>query len=33
MIDSEYYKNYKGPPLILAQIWKDQEIKTQKIVR
>tara|TARA_Y100000996_G_C22500203_1_gene634089 strand:+ start:67 stop:390 length:324 start_codon:yes stop_codon:yes gene_type:complete len=24
MINSEYYKNYKGPSLILAQIWKDQ---------
>ena len=27
MIDSEYYKNYRGPNLTLAQIWKHGEEK------
>lgn len=27
MIESEYYKNYRGPNLILAQIWKHGEEK------
>ena len=27
MIDFDYYKNYKGPHLILAQIWKIEDKK------
>ena len=27
MIESEYYKNYRGPQLTLAQIWKNGEEK------
>ena len=27
MIDCEHYKNYKGPDLILAQIWKTKDEK------
>ena len=27
MIDCEYYKTYKGPNLILAQIWKHDQQK------
>ena len=27
MIDFDYYKNYKGPHLVLAQIWKREDKK------
>ena len=27
MIDCEHYKNYKGPNLILAQIWRNEDEK------
>ena len=27
MIDCEYYNNYKGPNLTLAQIWRHEEEK------
>ena len=30
MIESEYYRKYKGPDLELAQIWKNNRYNTEK---